>query len=196
MIRLALLRHGATAWNRAGRIQGRSDIPLDPEARTALAALRLPEGWAAADLVASPLARAAETARLVAGRPPRIDPALTEMHWGAWEGAQGAVLRADRASGYRDIEYWGWDFRPPGGESPADLRARLVPFLAGLSRDTVAVTHIGVMRVILALAHAWDFDGPAPFRIKRGRLFAVTFPAGDPAAILPLPGPERLVPVP
>ena len=40
MTRLALLRHGHTDWNRAGRIQGRSDIALDDEARAELSALR------------------------------------------------------------------------------------------------------------------------------------------------------------
>ena len=40
MTRLALLRHGHTAWNRAGRLQGRTDIPLDDAARTLLAGLR------------------------------------------------------------------------------------------------------------------------------------------------------------
>ena len=42
MTRLALLRHGHTAWNRAGRIQGRSDIALDADARKSLADLCLP----------------------------------------------------------------------------------------------------------------------------------------------------------
>ena len=36
MTRLALVRHGHTEWNRAGRIQGRSDIPLDTDARAEL----------------------------------------------------------------------------------------------------------------------------------------------------------------
>ena len=171
MTQLAILRHGHTDWNRAGRIQGRTDIALDPEARAQLAALRLPAPWGDVDLVASPLARAVETARLVADRAPETTQALMEMDWGQWEGKRGVDLKADPASGFRDIEDWGWGYTPPGGESPADLRARLIPWAEGLQRDTVAVCHIGVMRVLLAHAMGWDFSGPAPFQVKRNRLY-------------------------
>lgn len=173
MIRLALLRHGHTAWNRAGRVQGRSDIPLDAETIAQLRAQRLPAPWDAADLWSSPLARATQTAQLVTGRAPRTDPALTEMNWGDWEGRVALDLRADPACDHRDIETWGWDYTPPGGESPAALRARLVPWVQGLTRDTVAVCHIGVMRVLMAHASGWNFDGPAPFAVKRNRLFVI-----------------------
>ena len=173
MIQLAILRHGHTGWNRAGRIQGRTDIALDAEARTQLAALRLPAPWGDADLVASPLSRAVETAHLVADRAPATTHALMEMDWGQWEGKRGIDLKADPASGFRDIEDWGWDYRPPGGESPAALRARLIPWAESLRRDTVAVCHIGVMRVLLAHATGWDFDGPAPFQVKRNRLYVL-----------------------
>ncbi|WP_299962940.1 histidine phosphatase family protein [uncultured Roseobacter sp.] len=174
MIRLALLRHGHTAWNRAGRIQGRSDVPLDEETTATLATRTLPSPWKDAALWSSPLSRARATAALVAGRSPQIDPALTEMDWGQWEGQQGSHLRSDPDSGFRDIEDWGWDYRPPGGESPRDLRARLLPWAAALDRDAVAVCHIGVMRVLLAHAMGWDFRGTAPFRIKRERLYVLT----------------------
>ena len=178
MIRVALLRHGHTAWNRAGRIQGRTDVPLDAEARADLAARRLPAPWDAADLVASPLSRAVETARLVAGRAPRIEPALTEMHWGEWEGREGRALLADAGSGYRHIEDWGWGYQPPGGESPRAVWDRLAPWLDALTGDTVAVCHIGVMRVLLARATGWEFAGPAPFRVKRARLYVLTRDTG------------------
>lgn len=173
MIKLALLRHGHTAWNRAGQIQGRSDIPLEDDARRDLAKLRLPAPWDQADLVASPLLRAQDTAELVADRKPREVPALIEMNWGAWEGKKGLDLKADPASGFRDIEDWGWSYCPPGGESPAEILDRLRPWLASLHSDTVAVTHIGIMRVLMAQATGWDFQGPAPFRIKRNRLFVL-----------------------
>lgn len=191
MIRLALLRHGPTAWNREGRIQGRTDMPLDEAARDELARLALPEGWGRAALVSSPLARAAQTARIVAGRPAAPVPALVEMDWGRWEGLRGADLAATPGSGFTHVEDWGWDFRPPGGESPAELRDRLRPWLDGLDRDTLAVCHIGVMRVLLAMAHGWAFSGPAPFRIARRRLFVLHLTPGtalEPAGI------ARLVP--
>ncbi|MBK0327390.1 histidine phosphatase family protein [Rhodobacteraceae bacterium F11138] len=173
MIRLALLRHGHTEWNRAGRIQGSSDIPLDRDARAELAGFRLPPPWDRADLWSSPLKRAQETAQLVAGRAPRTAPGLSEMSWGDWEGLRGADLLAQPGSGFRHIETWGWDYCAPGGESPAQLEARLQPWLRTLDQDAVAVCHIGVMRVLLARAYGWDFAGPALFRIKRNRLFVL-----------------------
>ncbi|MGB7244514.1 MAG: histidine phosphatase family protein [Sulfitobacter sp.] len=173
MIRLALLRHGHTDWNRAGRIQGRTDIPLDTEAVTQLAGLRLPPPWDTADLWSSPLQRASHTAELVAGTAPRLSVALIEMNWGEWEGLQGKDLRADPSSGYKDIEHWGWNYTPPAGESPQALRDRLVPWVNSLSQDALAVCHIGVMRVLLAQATGWDFTGPAPFQIKRNRLYVL-----------------------
>lgn len=172
MTRLALIRHGHTEWNRQGQIQGRTDIPLEPVAAADLGKLVLPPEWLAADLVSSPLMRAVQTAELI-GRPPRTIKALTEMDWGDWEGKKGIELKADPNSGFRDLEFWGWDYRPPNGESPADIRARLQGWLHGLTGDTVAVCHIGIMRVLLAMATGWNFSGPAPFRIKRNRLFVI-----------------------
>lgn len=179
MIRLALLRHGHTKWNRAGQIQGRSDIPLDDAARAELAGFALPPPWGKAELWSSPLSRAVETAELVTGQSPRTSPALTEMFWGDWEGKKGLELKADPTSGFRDIEHWGWDYRPPGGETPAEVWSRLNPWLDTLKRDTVAVCHIGIMRMILAQAYQWGFSGPAPFRIKRNRLFVVEIEEGN-----------------
>ncbi|MEO0633126.1 MAG: histidine phosphatase family protein [Pseudomonadota bacterium] len=173
MIRLGLMRHGHTHWNRAGQIQGLTDIPIDDEARAGLAKLCLPPGWEHARVVASPLARAMETGEIVTGQSPEAIPALIEMNWGAWEGRKGADLRADPNTGFRDIDAWGWDYRPPDGESPAEVRARLLPWVATLDRDCIAICHIGIMRVLMAHATGWNFYGPAPFQIKRNRLFVV-----------------------
>lgn len=190
MTKLALLRHGHTPWNRAGQIQGRSDIALDDDARHGLSRLTLPSPWDAADLVASPLLRAQDTAELVSGRSPETVSALTEMDWGDWEGRKGLELKADPTSGFRDIEDWGWDYRPPNGESPGDVWVRLEPWLHTLRRDTVAVTHIGIMRVLMARATRWNFEGPAPFQIKRNRLFVLDL---DPVLQVHGTGPVRLV---
>lgn len=190
MIRLALLRHGHTAWNRAGRIQGRSDIPLDDTARAHLAGLALPDPWGDAALWSSPLVRAVETARMVAGRAPLQTEALTEMNWGDWEGETRQVLFDTPGTDYRNIEDWRWDYTPPGGESPADIRARLVPWVGALKEDAVAVCHIGVMRVLLGLATGWEFDGPAPFSVKRDRLYVIEI-EGNSWTLTPKP--QRLV---
>lgn len=168
-----MLRHGHTDWNRAGRIQGRTDIPLDDEAREGLRAFCLPEEWRDADLYSSPLKRAFETGQIVADRDPVTMNSLIEMDWGKWEGLKGVDLKADPESGFRDIEQWGWDYRPPQGESPADVWSRISDWLFSLQRDSIAVCHIGIMRMVLAKAHGWDFDGPAPFAVKRNRLFVV-----------------------
>ena len=190
MTSLALLRDGHTPWNRAGRIQGRSDIDIDDEARRDLGMRAFPAPWDTASLVASPLSRAQETAELVGKRKPEIEDALIEMHWGDWEGQRGEQLKADPASGFRDIEHWGWSYRAPGGESPAEVWDRLSDWVFSLDRDTVAVTHIGIMRILLARATGWGFQGPAPFQVKRNRLYVLHI---DGTRLSAEPEPVRLV---
>lgn len=167
------MRHGHTAWNRAGRIQGRVDEPLDEAARQHLASLQLPEEFSDSLLVSSPLTRAVETARIVGRRDPVVAAELVEMDWGSWEGQRGIDLLADANSGYRHLETWGWDYEPPGGESPRRVWERIEPWLGTLRGPAVAVSHIGIMRVLLARATGWNFAGAPPFQIKRDRLYRV-----------------------
>jgi len=132
-----------------------------------------------------------ETGRIVGQREPTVVPELIEMDWGAWEGRSGVDLLADTASGYRHVEEWGWDFEPPGGETPARVWQRLAPWVGKVRGEAVVVSHIGVMRVLLARATGWNFQGPPPFRIKRDRLYSIHIHAdgglyheGDPVRLI------------
>ena len=158
MTQLAVLRHGPTEWNAAGRIQGHTDTPLSPAGRARVAAWRLPAELRGLALVSSPLARAVETARLIAGEP-ALEARLTEMGWGEWEGRTLADLRAERGADMAAMEARGLDFQPPGGESPRQVQTRLAPWLAATAaagQDMLAVTHKGVIRALYAQAAGWD----------------------------------------
>jgi len=187
-VTIGLLRHFQTDWNRDHILQGRADRPLTDAARAALAALAPPPPRDGARVIASPLSRAQDTAAAL-WPAFETDARLTELDWGAWEGRRGADLLADPSSGYGHVETWGWERRPPGGESPADAWARVAPALADIAaagRDAALVIHRGVMRVILARALGWDFDRPEPFAIRRARLYPVTLdPDGTPRAAGP-----------
>lgn len=197
MTEIALVRHYPTDWNRERRLQGRTDRPLTAEARAMLDGLRLPPPWDARAIVASPLRRAAETARALArGREVGLDPRLAEISYGAWEGRLSAELIADPDSGYMPGDRSGWDRRPPGGgESERDAWERVAPVLAELAEGgepTVLVMHKALMRVILRMA-AGGPAAEAP-EIKRGRLYPLTLdgrghpaPAGPPLRLEPRP---------
>jgi broad specificity phosphatase PhoE len=133
----------------------------------------LPAEFQGAALFSSPLVRAVETARIVAGREPVVVPELIEMDWGRCEGQCGIDLLEDCGSGYRHIEEWGWDFQPPGGETPKRVWERVRPWLGAVRGLAVVVSHIGIMRVLLARATGWNFEGPAPFKVKRDRVYRV-----------------------
>ncbi len=198
MTRIALLRHFPTSWNREHRLQGQTDIPLTDEARQELHGLAIPAPWDTARIIASPLLRADETARILArGRPVANDPRLVEISYGEWEGQHGADLLADPGSGYVNVEDGGWHHRPPGGESPWEVWQRVRPALAEIAAGatpTLLVAHRALMRVILARAWGWDYDRPEPFRIKRERIYPFTLlPDGTPTAP---EEPARLEPIP
>jgi broad specificity phosphatase PhoE len=163
---LALLRHLPTAWNDAGRLQGRSDPPL---CLAAAPAWTLPPELAGFSWVSSPLRRAIDTARLLGVPDPVIEPRLTEMAWGQWEGRTLAELRAQLGPAMAAAEAEGLDFRPPHGETPREVRARLAPLLADIASRgmaTAAVTHKGVIRAVLALATGWDMRQSPPHKLR------------------------------
>lgn len=152
-----LIRHGPTLWNDQRRLQGRTDEPLSDTSRNALARLRLPDGWDSADVLASPLQRCLETARLLTGRSPRIIPALIEQHWGDWEGRTLTEIS-------HTTEADGLEGRPPGGESLSDVLARLAPCIATLPPTAVLVAHRGILQALLVLATGWDNRGKPPLK--------------------------------
>src|SRR3569833_1240868 len=95
------------------------------------------------------------------------------MHWGAWEGCRLAELRADDVDAFVRNEQRGLDFRPPGGESPRDVIARLTCWLAKIDprdRPIVAITHNGVLRALLTMATGGDMTGKPPVKLRPGTL--------------------------
>jgi probable phosphoglycerate mutase len=179
---VSLIRHGSTAWNEQGRMQGRRDIPLSEHGRARVRAWHVPEELtepgAGARWVSSPLRRAVETAELLRGIEPPCESALTEMDWGGWEGMRLDEIRARFGAEFARNQALGLDFRPPGGESPRDVLGRVQSWLSRVAADgapVVAVTHLGVVRAVLSAATGWDMTTKPPIRIQSDTLhrFAV-----------------------
>lgn len=165
MTTLVLIRHGPTEWNEIGRVQGHTDIPLSAAGRARVKTWRVPAPFLAHHWIASPLARARETAEILSGRAPVLEPRIAEMHWGEWEGETLENLRARYGDAMVENEAKGLDFRAVGGESPRDVCARIGAFFADRARHAdhaVAVSHKGVIRAALALATGWDMTGKPP----------------------------------
>lgn len=166
---LGTIRHGRTAWNDAGRLTGRADIPLSAEGRDAVARYRLPPELEGALWHVSPLRRARETAQLLGAREPRIETRLIEMDFGGFEGRRLEDLRAELGEEMAANEARGLDFTPPGGESPRMVQERLRPFLRELGRGGgrhIAIAHKSVIRTIFALAYDWPMAGKEPLKLR------------------------------
>lgn len=169
MTMIGFIRHGATEWNSEHRIQGLRDVPLSAAGRKHLEGLRPPTRLLRAHWYVSPLLRAVETAELL-GLMAVPEPLLAEMDWGEWEGRTLHELRAADPEAMRANEARGLDFRPPGGESPRDVQARLSDWAEALASQGPgpfgAITHKGVIRAAVALALGWDMLPPDPVKLK------------------------------
>lgn len=171
MTLLALLRHGETEWSREGRIQGRTDVPLSDAGRKSLAGRSLPVDCRGMRVVTSPLLRCVETATLLGLTQVEHEARIAEMYWGSWEGHRLEDLRAVLGESMRDNEARGFDFTPPGGESPRRVLDRVSGWLADVAADgrsTLAIAHRGVIRVIFAAAARWDLQGRPPLKLDWG----------------------------
>ena len=156
-LRLWLVRHGATEWSDAGRLNGWTDVPLNARGRAQAVALaeRL-AGTGVAGIWSSDLSRATETARLATGEP-APDPRLRELDFGSLEGMRWEECPPEVRRAMAAFE----GFRAPGGESVESLRARVFDFVHSLPRgDQVVFTHGGVIRLLLREAGTDRGIGP------------------------------------
>ena len=183
---LYYVRHGETAFNVEGRLQGRRDTELNAHGRRQAAecALLLQDLFARdqrrADepvYISSPLKRARQTMevlRATLGLDPRefdIDARLSEIAYGDWEGLTLPEIEA-RTSGIlaqRDRDKW--DFAPPGGESYRQLATRVGDWYASLTCDAVVAAHGGGVRALMALLHIVTKDEATRAPIEQGVVY-------------------------
>jgi broad specificity phosphatase PhoE len=156
-----IVRHGQTKWNAENRLQGQADTDLNGLGREQATrnGQRLAEfvhDSADFDFVASPMRRTRETMerlRAAMGLDPysyRTDPRLVEMSFGDWQGFTFPELEARHPGSTKERRFDKWDFQPPGegAESYQMLLERVQPWFDALDRQTVCVTHGGVIRTL------------------------------------------------
>ncbi|MFB3907605.1 MAG: histidine phosphatase family protein [Candidatus Eisenbacteria bacterium] len=169
-----LARHGETRWNRDGRMQGRSDAPLTPlgwEQARRLAAFARTCG--VSRILASPLGRCQATARIVAeatGALVETRAELVEMDFGLCSGGTVAQAEARFPELLEQRRRDKWHARWPGGESYADVVARLHSLVQDLAAE--ATTAGGELAPALARTLA-----PAPARVPAPALALAPVPA-------------------
>ena len=175
MSRIYLIRHGATRANEGHLYCGSTDLSLS---ETGAAALRqLHYEIDAERYVTSGMKRTNETLRILFGAVPfREDAAFREVDFGAFEMRGYEELKDDPA-------YQAWltgdneENVPPGGESGAAMKARVLSAFAALASqpgDTVLITHGGVIAAIMEAFFPGEGKNRYQWQPQPGHGYAVT----------------------
>ncbi len=180
------VRHGLTDWNKAGRLQGRQDIPLNAQGRAQAAQCavllrdlfaregRLPNDY---HYVSSPLARAFQTMELMRAALGleldgyARDARLAEIAFGEWEGFSYEDVLTHDPDVIAKREGNKWGFRPPGGETYEEVAQRMGAWHATLTRDTVVTAHGGTGRALVAYLGIAAPEEATHFPIDQGVVY-------------------------
>ena len=158
---LILVRHGRTAANAAGLLQGRMDPALDEVGNAQAAqigAFLRSTSTEPPVVMSSPLLRARQTAAHIADDV-TIDERWQEIAYGVYEGRPLADVGASQWARWRADDH----FALEGGESLAALLARVRPALDDLlvlaaERDVVVVSHVSPIKAAIAWALGVGID--------------------------------------
>jgi probable phosphoglycerate mutase len=172
--RLCIVRHGETAWNAEGRVQGQLDVPLSAagltQARCVAAAL--PEGRFSA-LYSSDLQRVVQTAQPAADRlrlDIQLDPRLRERHYGVFQALTYAEAKATRPADYARFKAKDLDFGFRTGESLRDFFSRAIECIDGIARrhegeEVLVFTHGGVLEMAYRRATGCGLSSARTFEL-------------------------------
>ncbi len=179
MTTILLARHGETDWNAQRRVQGHSDTPLNETGRAqAVALAKTLEGTELDAIYSSDLARARETARVVADRlrlPVSVLPELRERNFGTWEGLTDTEI----LERFPDAKSGSWG----DAETKDEMTERVLGALRRIADAhpggrVLVVTHGGPVRSLLVES---GLDGRGPIgncslyevRLRNGRFVGI-----------------------
>jgi probable phosphoglycerate mutase len=159
-----LVRHGETDWNRARRLQGTIDTPLN---RIGVVQAHQLAGrfctLTVSAVVTSPLARARNTARVIARRSRSafvVDPLLAEINHGSWAGLTVPTITRTSCGAVIDGHLQPEALEVSGGETLAAAFRRastvLRRLVAASSTAPVVVVSHGVINALLICAAAGE----------------------------------------
>jgi probable phosphoglycerate mutase len=180
---LILLRHGQTAANAKALLQGRMNLPLDPEGerQAQRSGEFLREKYPDALVVCSPLTRAHQTASAITGNV-TIDERFIELDYGDWDGV--ALTDVDQTLWAQ----WRNDpsFRPPGGETLVELDNRVRPAFEEISEraqkgDVIVVSHVSPIKAAVAWALGVGVEVSWRTALDRASMTTVRLDAKHPA---------------
>ena len=179
-IRLILVRHGETAWNRERRIQGgSSDVELNELGRKQVEMLALALKEAKIDAIySSPLKRALDTAIAIASYhrlAVQIEPDLREMEVGELEGVSITEIGANFSQFLLQWRQGQGLEKLPGGESVADLADRMWATIQSINgkhqqETVVVVSHYFAVVATICKALGWPLTRLERIRVQTGSI--------------------------
>lgn len=160
---LIIVRHGRTAYNAQGLLQGRVDNPLDAvgeDQALVVGEYLVPHVNEETVIISSPLLRARSTAQAIANRTGitvTIDERWTELAYGIYEGVPQSEVPAEVWAKWRSDPH----FAPESGETLAQVQERVAgacdELLQSLTGKTaVIVSHVSPIKSAVAWALGVD----------------------------------------
>jgi len=179
---LILVRHGRTAANKAGQLQGRLNQDLDEVGqRQAVAVAEMVAAMGPVDtVISSPLKRAQQTAAHF-GLPIETDPRFIELSYGVYEGVKHADVPSEVWNNWRKD----FNYVPEGGESLAALDLRVRGACVELAEraaesNVVVVSHVSPMKSAVAWALGVDIGISWTCHLDHASVCRIAFRNGNP----------------
>ena len=186
---LTLVRHGQTAANAQNLLQGHINHPLDEVglAQVSLLGGALQKIAPVSRVIASPLQRAQQTAQAITqGLSQHIevetDPRWIELNYGDFDGQPVSSVSPEQWATWRTDEH----FRPPHGETLAELSVRVHDAIDALLADSVSahivvVSHVSPIKAAVAWALGVGVEVSWRTALDRASMTTVRLDAKHPA---------------
>jgi probable phosphoglycerate mutase len=175
---ICIIRHGETDWNKRGILQGWLDVPINAQGREQAQQMALGLYEAGIDVVwSSPLARALETAKIVAATlqipQPSVNDGLKERNFGAIQGIPKDELAELNPAQLEQILRRNPAAQFVGGESMDEFADRVLGAISSigkcnLGKRVLLVTHGWVLDVVTRHVSGFPRDAVLPVKPKNG----------------------------